>query len=276
MSAPAETSAAEQLQNRLNDPKIADGLNRLLDQVDSISFAVELIDGFVRRGDVITESIAETVGELKGIQNEKTEEFLAKAPHRIETGTKLADAADALDVDELAKSNVLERLTDPETLKSVNKLLDGLPLAAFMLESLEGLISRGDTVTENVSDLVKELHLEKILLGSSEFAALLDSLPKIKEAGEKLLDSTLMDEGLPKVIDAGVSMVESGMLDPQLVSTLGDLGKKSVETYLEVASKPVAPIGGLFATLKATKDPDVQKTVGFAFAFAKAFAKHLK
>jgi len=85
-----------------------------------------------------------------------------------------------------------------------------------------------------------------------------------------------MGDGLPKVIDAGVSMVDSGMLDRQVVSTLGDLGKKTVETYNEVSSKPVPPVGGLFATLRATKDPDVQKSVGFFFAFAKAFAKHLK
>ena len=104
---------------------------------------------------------------------------------------------------------------------------------------------------------------------------LMESLPKLKEAGEKLLESELMGDGLPKVIDAGVSMVDSGMLDKKVVSVLGDLGSKSAETYQEVASQPVEPIGGLFATLRATKDPDVQKSVGFFFAFAKAFAKHL-
>jgi uncharacterized protein YjgD (DUF1641 family) len=71
-------------------------------------------------------------------------------------------------------------------------------------------------------------------------------------------------------------MIESGMVDKEVVAVLGDLGKKSAETYREVSSEAVEPIGGLFATLRATKDPDVQKSVGFFFAFAKAFAKHLK
>lgn len=50
----------------------------------------------------------------------------------------------------------------------------------------------------------------------------------------------------------------------------------SNHTYQRVSSQPVAPVVGLFGMMRASKDPDVHKTVGFAFAFAKAFAKHLK
>ena len=276
MSTTGVASSAEQLHDRLNDPEVADGLNRLLDRLDIVSFAVESMDGFVRRGEVIADSVAATVGDLKGAGNEDAMELLKKAPKMLETGTKLADAAGSMNVDELAKSKVLERLTDPKTLSTLNELLDRLPLAAFMLESLEGFISRGDTIADSLSEMVGDLKLGDVNIDVSQFKTMMESLPKFKEAGEKLLDSELMGDGLPKVIDAGVSMVESGMLDKEVVSILGDLGKKSAETYREVASQPVEPIGGLWATLKATKDPDVQKSVGFFFAFAKAFSKHLK
>ena len=234
------------------------------------------MDGFIKRGEVIADSVTSTVGDLKGVGDESTLELIKKAPKMLETGTKLADAAGSMNVDELAKSKVLERLTAPQTLNTLNELLDRLPLAAFMLESLEGFISRGDTIAESVAEAVGELKLGDAKIDVSQFQSLIESLPKLKEAGDKLLDSDLMGDGLPKVIDAGISMVDSGMLDKEVVAILGDLGKKSAETYKEVASKPVEPVGGLWATLKATKDPDVQKSAGFFFAFAKAFAKHLK
>jgi uncharacterized protein YjgD (DUF1641 family) len=275
-STTAGSSATGRLQERLNDPKVAQGLNRLLDQLDTVSFAVESVDGFIRRGEVITDTLSEGVAELKGTESSKAVELLQNAPQMLQTGAKLADAAAEMDIDELAKSKVLERLTDPQTLETLNQLLDKLPLIAFFLESLEGFISRGDTIADNLSAAVGELKLGELNLDISSLLPLLEALPQLKEAGEKLLDSDLMGDGLPKVIDAGVSMVDSGMLDRQVVSTLGDLGKKTVETYNEVSSKPVPPVGGLFATLRATKDPDVQKSVGFFFAFAKAFAKHLK
>jgi hypothetical protein len=273
MSTNGIASPAHQLQERLNDPQVADGLNRLLDRMEIINFAVESMEGFVGRGEVIADSIAASVGDLKGLGNERTAELFSKAPGYIETGSKLADAAVSMDVDGLAKSRILERLTDPQTLDTLNRLLDHLPLAAFMMESLEGFISRGETITDNLADAFGELKLGQI--DTNQFTSLLEALPKLKEAGEKLLDSDLMGDSFHKVVDAGVSMIESGMVDKDVVSVLGELGKKSAETYKEVASQPVQPIGGLFATLRATKDPDVQKSVGFFFAFAKAFAKHL-
>lgn len=275
MSAVTEPSAADRLQERLNDPEVAQGLNRLLDQLDTVSFAVESVDGFMRRGEVIADSLADGVAELRKGDSEQASELLHRAPQMLKTGTQLADAATELNIDELTKSKVLERLTDPETLATVNLLLDKLPLVAFMLESLEGFISRGETVADNLSAAVGELKLGEQKVDLSKLLPLIENLPKMAEAGEKLLDSELMGGGLPKVIEAGVSMVDSGMMDKDIVRTLGDLGRKSAEIYNEVVSKPVEPVGGLFATLKATKDPDVQKSVGFFFAFAKAFAKHL-
>jgi hypothetical protein len=276
MSTDGVATKAEQLHDRLNDPQVADALNRLLDRLDVITFGVESMEGFISRGEVIADSVASTVNDMKDLRNEKTTELIQKAPQLFETGTRLTEAAAAIDVDELNRSKVLARLTEPKTLDTLNQLLDRLPLASFLLDSVEGFIGRGETIADNLADAVGELNLGENGIDPDQLASLMKSLPKLKEAGEKLLDSDLMGDGLPTVIGAGVSMVESGMLDKDVVSVLGDLGKKSAQTYREVAEQPVEPIGGLWATLKATKDPDVQKSVGFFFAFAKAFAKHLK
>ncbi len=275
MSTTGAVSSAEQLYERLNDPEVANGLNRLLDRLDIISFTVESMDEFLQRGDVIADSVASTVDEFRWSAEEEAKELLTKAPRMLETGTKLADAAGSMDMDELAKSRILERITDPQTLAALNNLLDRLPLASFMLESLEEFIARGDTIADNLADLIGDLDLGDINIDVESLKPFLEALPKLMKAGDKLFQSKLMGEDLPKVIEAGVTMVDSGMMDKEVVAVLGDLGRKSAETYKEVAARPVAPIGGLWATLKATKDPDVQKSVGFFFAFAKAFAKHL-
>ncbi len=276
MSENAVANPAPSLQQRLQDPEVAESLNRLLDRLDTVNFAIESMEGFISRGEVIADSLASGVAELKQGNTDAARRLISKAPKMLETGTKLADAAGSMNVDELARSRVLERLTDPETLSTVNRLLDRLPLAAFMMEALEGFIGRGETIADNLSEAVNEIRSDNSNIDLNEYTTLLASLPKFKDAAEKLMASKLMGEELPKVIEAGVTMVDSGMMDKEVVAILGDLGKKSAQTYREVAAHPVEPVGGLWATLKATKDPDVQKSVGFFFAFAKAFAKHLK
>ncbi len=53
-----------------------------------------------------------------------------------ETGSQLADVAAKTELQALADSGVLEKLTDPKTLANLGQLLDRLEVAAFSLESL--------------------------------------------------------------------------------------------------------------------------------------------
>ncbi|MBX9638194.1 MAG: DUF1641 domain-containing protein [Mycobacterium pseudokansasii] len=57
-------SPADALRDRLDDPQIASSLNSLLDHADLLAILVASIDGFLRRGDEIGESLAAAVGEL--------------------------------------------------------------------------------------------------------------------------------------------------------------------------------------------------------------------
>ena len=273
--------ASEQLQERLSDPKVAEGLNRLLDRVDSIAFAVEAFEGFVARGDVIASSVASAVSEFKSAQTDagngnRLTKLLEQAPEMMDTGAKLADMSKHVDLDELARSHLLERLTEPQTLATLNQLLDKLPLLAMMVESLDGFVRRGDTIAENVAGMVRELKLSERKIDVEKITAFMQTLPKLQEMGEHLLASGLADESLPQVLDAGVSMIKSGMLDKEVVTTLGQLGRQSIHTFLEVKEQNPPPVGGIFAMMRAAKDPDVQKTMGFLFAFAKAFSKNLR
>ncbi len=276
----------ESLERRLNDPKVVSGLNRLLDRIDSIAFVVEAFEGFVARGDVIADSLASAVSELKGAQPKGYSSagpqpsaimsFVEHAPEMLDTGAKLASISKQAKLDELSESHLVERLTDPQTLAILNQLLDKLPLIAMLTESLDGFIRRGDTIADNVAGVVHDLKLSENAIDFEKLSSLIQTLPKLQQVGEHMLQSGILDEDLPKVIDAGVTMINSGMLDKPVVETLGELGRAGVETFHEVKQQSPPPLGGLWSMLRASRDPDVQKTLGFGFAFAKAFAKHLK
>jgi uncharacterized protein YjgD (DUF1641 family) len=179
--------SVEHLLQRLSEPAVSESLHRLLDHMDTISILVESMDSFLRRGDVIADNLAETVGELRHVDFGDTSQLMEKAPKYLELGTKLADTACAMNVDELQRSRVLERLTDSATLSAINRLLD-----------------------------------------------------------------------------------------PNILATLAEFSRISSQSYSEVLGKPIQPIGGMFGIARATKDPDVQKTIGFAFAFMKALSKHIR
>jgi hypothetical protein len=59
-------SPAAALAARLNEPQVAASLNSLLDHADLLALVAVALDGFLSRGDVIANTLAEAVGELRG------------------------------------------------------------------------------------------------------------------------------------------------------------------------------------------------------------------
>lgn len=60
-------SPADQVRDRLEDPTVAASLKTLLDHADLLAVLVTGLDGFVRRGDLITESLTSAVNDFKGV-----------------------------------------------------------------------------------------------------------------------------------------------------------------------------------------------------------------
>ena len=270
-------SPQEQLQRRMADPATVQSLTKLLDHLDSMVFAVEAVDGFLRRSEIVTESIAESVEELRGASppSASLSELVEGVPDMLQTGKQLAEAAGSVKIDRLVESGLLERMTDPATLKLLSQLLDHLPLAVFALEAVDGFLKRGDVLADSMADGVAELRKGSPNVDPEALKAAVESLPKLAEAGQRLVSSGLLEEGLPKVIAAGLQMIQAGMLDPEIVVTLGQLGKTGVESYKEATARPVEPVGGIFALWRAMKDPEVQKAMGLFMAVAKAFARKM-
>lgn len=58
-------SAGDKLVQRLDDPQIATSLSLILDHADLLATAVVAIDGFLRRADVIGDSVASSFAEVR-------------------------------------------------------------------------------------------------------------------------------------------------------------------------------------------------------------------
>ncbi|PND57913.1 hypothetical protein CRM90_10660 [Mycobacterium sp. ENV421] len=60
------TSPGDQIRERLDDPAVAEALNTLLDHAELLAVLVSGLDGFIRRGDTISNSLSSALTELKG------------------------------------------------------------------------------------------------------------------------------------------------------------------------------------------------------------------
>ena len=59
------TSPTDELLARLEQPQLVEALNTLLDKADVLAFLVVALDGFLSRGEVIADSLAGGIGELR-------------------------------------------------------------------------------------------------------------------------------------------------------------------------------------------------------------------
>lgn len=115
---------ADSVRDRLDDPQVAAALNTLLDHADVLAVLVSGVDGFVRRGDTITNTVSTAVAEFRG----------ASA-----AGIPGADALKGVDLQSLASSLATLSGSVVGATPALNTLLSsGLtdPQAAQVLASL--------------------------------------------------------------------------------------------------------------------------------------------
>lgn len=128
---------ADTVRDRLDDPQVAAALNTLLDHADVLAVLVSGLDGFVRRGDTITETVSAAVTEFRG----------ASA-----AGIPGADALKGVDLQSLASSLATLSGSVVGATPALNTLLSsGLtdPQAAQVLASLGDALVDGKAGAAN-------------------------------------------------------------------------------------------------------------------------------
>lgn len=123
----ANKARLDLLADRLSDPKTLDALNRLLDRLDVIAFSVEALEGFIGRAQVVADSVAQGLAQLRqaGGGQASTGEMLTKLPRLVEAGARFADLGERPEVARLLDSGLIETLAEPgnvEGLKSLCRL----------------------------------------------------------------------------------------------------------------------------------------------------------
>lgn len=153
-----------------------------------------------------------------------------------------------------AADRLRARLDDPKVAASLNLLLDNIDGLALAALSVNGFVSRAETISESLADGLGDV---KSLSGSVQYLAgptkrLADEAPQIADAAEALLDS--------------------GMLSRDVVTLLGAFAAALLEGA-ETAKRNETSVHGIRATLGLLKDPEVGRGLGLLVEVARALGR---
>jgi hypothetical protein len=268
------TSPQEQLQARLADPKTVDALNRLLDRLDVVAAAVEMVDGFVHRAPEIVDNIADEVQTLRGSSGvAQATSVLSSLPALARGGVKVAPYADSAAFDRLLNSGLLEKLSDPETLQSLQALLEKLPLLAFSVQAIDGFLRRGDEIADSVAEGCQELRSVAPGFTIADLGHIAADLPQLLDAGRSLVASGLL-ERVNDLSAAGMALLEAGFFEPATVKTLAEMGQLATQSYTAAKQTP-ARTYGVFDLMRLLKDPQAQKAIHLLVEMTRQFGSRV-
>jgi hypothetical protein len=156
-----------------------------------------------------------------------------------------------------------ERLAEPRTAAALNTLLDHVDLLAVLVSGLDGLVSRGDTITESLIDGVTELRA-----AGEPAEAIATQLVTTAQQLSKLTP-VLLDK-LP-VLEA---LLGSDLADPKVIE-VASMAARAVTTGAERADRGDVKVTGVVGLLRSLKDPDVSRALSFVLSIAKSLGQEL-
>lgn len=265
----------EQLQARLSDPKILDALNRLLDRAELLAFGADALDGFIRRGDEITNNVSGLVSEARNAgAPPELMEVAGKIPQLARAGVHVANTVDKPEVSALLESGLLEQLGKPETIEALKLVLSKLDVLAFAVKAADEFLQRGDVITDNITDSLGDLRKLTSSVDLEKVRTIAGQVPALLDASDEMIKSGLPTK-LKQLVDAGAIVVDSGMLDPGTVKLLAKAGKIAAASYIETQAAPRKDVKGIFDLLGLLKDPRIQHAMGFFVEFMKRYSEKM-
>lgn len=162
---------------------------------------------------------------------------------------------------------LIARLDDPEVAASLSLILDHADLVATLIAGLDGLIRRGDVISESLVSALDEVkgvtaaYKSQNLLPDVDVATLRTTLTDL---------STAFIEAAPTFNQ----LLRSPLTDPRTAQVVADLGDALLDGKAAADADPRGP-KGVFALMKVAKDPDVSRGLGFMIHVARAFGRRL-
>jgi len=242
------TAGIEHLRDRLNEENTAQSIDRLLNRIDTLEKALENLTTMMQQGpglmamgmDMVDEGYKKAAGKGISIEN------------RLNAALQIA-----------------EKLTAPAMVEKLDNLLtfaDQAPgIMAMTMDAVdEGYRKAGERGVSVENHIGNALTMAEKLT-APEMSQKLDGLLTIADQAPgiaaMLMDT--FDEEMRKVKDMG--------FDAELLNT----GKLAAQSLSEAKAEPVEKVGGIFGLMRALKDPDRQKAMGFLMQFAKKFGQKL-
>lgn len=271
---------AEQLLDRLNEPRTLDALNRLLDHAELLAFSAASLDGIVRRSDVIVENVAASVGDLRGALPAAALPDAAAVARLVEQLPQLLDLTGQLTAltSRPEFQATLALLSKPGTLGALNQLLGHAELIAYLVGALDGLLRRGDAMADSLREILRDIGAGTPG-ASASLLTLLETLHQQRDYVPRLIAAVpqfteIIEQVAPFVSSEEFSaLLASGIFHSDTVTLLGRAGDAFVATYEDQrqADRRIGPIGAL----RALNDPDVQRVLALLIDFSRRFSKSL-
>jgi hypothetical protein len=155
------------------------------------------------------------------------------------------------------------RLDDPQVAAALHRLLDHVDLLSILALGLSELVSRGETISDSLASGVSDLREANLGAG----------FPPPGEIGvllQRLLTLTgPVTDSLPTV----EKLLTSGLGDPRVIDT-ASMASRAVVRVTEGPAP--APVTGIRALLRALKDDDVSRALGWVLAIAKNLGQELR
>ncbi len=162
--------------------------------------------------------------------------------------------------DQTEIDRLVDRLSQPQTASALHLLLDNAELLAVMVSGLDGLARKGEVIGDTLAEVLNEVRAAGKATG-------LD----VRETSRQL--STL----IPTLAEASPAInriLASPIVEPEPIAVLSEAAEALVKG-LQAAQANQTKVVGIRGLLKVTKDPDVQRGLGFLVEVAKVFGRDL-
>ncbi len=161
---------------------------------------------------------------------------------------------------------------------ALQRLLQHTELLVYLVEAIDRVIHRSETIVENVGTLLQDVAADTP--GASEsLLTLIDMLHRHRDYVRWLIAvvpqfTELVEQIGPFVVSEEFrTLLTSGVFDPDTVNLVGRAGDAFVATYNEdrQVQRRLGPVG----LVRALYDPDVQRVTALLVDFARHFGKSL-
>lgn len=161
--------------------------------------------------------------------------------------------------DQTEVERLIDRLSEPRTAAALHRLLDNAELFAVILGGLDGVARKGEVIGDTLSEVLEEVRAAGRSTG-------LDFGTTTRQLATLI---PVLSEATP-VINR---IVESPIVQEEPIAVLSEAAEALVKG-LQAAQQNQTKVG-LRGLLKATRDEDVQRGLGFIIEVARIFGRDL-